>query len=50
MQLSQHGLYTNVIRRNREVVHQGQLLPCFSERDVFKHLGLDYLEPNERER
>jgi DNA polymerase/3'-5' exonuclease PolX len=50
MQLSQHGLFTDVLRKGKEIIHNGVLLPCFSERDVFEHLGLDYLEPHERNR
>ncbi|XP_062502642.1 DNA polymerase lambda-like [Corticium candelabrum] len=49
MQLSQHGLYTGVLRNGKEIIHNGISLPCFSERDVFEHLGLNYLKPHERD-
>ncbi|CCK73483.1 DNA-directed DNA polymerase IV NDAI_0G05000 [Naumovozyma dairenensis CBS 421] len=36
--LSQHGLFTN----------EGQLLESFDEKNMFKLLGVDYLEPTQR--
>lgn len=46
--LSDHGLYP-AYRNKQEKVWKGENIPCYSEEDVFKALGLQYRAPNERE-
>lgn len=45
--LTDHGIYP-AIRSKNEKVWQGDNIPCYTERDVFKVLGLEYKEPYER--
>ncbi|XP_078668034.1 DNA polymerase lambda-like [Branchiostoma floridae x Branchiostoma belcheri] len=49
MSLSEHSLNTGVIRKGKEKIFGGTPLPCHTEEDVFKHLGLDYRPPHERD-
>eukprot|EP00759_Apiculatamorpha_spiralis_P009696 PhF_6_TR16927/c0_g1_i1/m.25450/K03512/POLL; DNA polymerase lambda len=37
-----------VIRVNKEKVHEGEAIPCETEEDIFKALGLQYKTPEER--
>ena len=46
--LSDHGLYP-AIRKKQEKLWTGQNIPCLTEEEVFKVLGLEYRPPNERE-
>lgn len=50
MHLSEHHLYTDVMRKGTTIIHEGTILPTFTEEDIFKHLGLDYLEPHDRDK
>ncbi|XP_065185298.1 DNA polymerase lambda-like [Sycon ciliatum] len=50
MSLSEHALRTGVVRRGNDKVSEGVPLPVSCEKDVFDLLGMDYLEPHERER
>lgn len=46
--LSDHGIYPNLRgTRNREI-WKGELIPCYSEKDVFNFLGLTYRNPEDR--
>lgn len=47
LSLSDRGLIP-VTRVGKEVVHEGQPIPCENEHDIFMALGLDYKEPWER--
>lgn len=50
MSLSEHALRRNVVRgSDGEKTSKGQVVPVCSESDIMKHLGLDYLEPTERD-
>jgi DNA polymerase lambda len=49
MSLSEKSLNTGVIRHGGEKVFEGTPLPVFSEKDIFKYLGLEYREPVERD-
>ncbi|XP_078588408.1 DNA polymerase lambda-like [Branchiostoma floridae x Branchiostoma japonicum] len=49
MSLSEHSLNTGVIRKGKEKIFGGTPLPCQTEEDVFRHLGLDYRPPHERD-
>ncbi|XP_028395240.1 DNA polymerase lambda-like [Dendronephthya gigantea] len=49
MSLSEHSLNTGVIRKGQERLTEGTPLTVAHEKDVFKYLGLDYLEPHERD-
>lgn len=49
MSLSEKSLNTGVIRQGGEKVFEGTPLPVFSEKDIFKYLGLEYREPVERD-
>ncbi|CAB4004769.1 DNA polymerase lambda-like, partial [Paramuricea clavata] len=49
MSLSEHSLNTGVVRKGQERLVEGTPLPVFNEKDVFQYLGLDYLEPHERD-
>ncbi|XP_021007333.1 DNA polymerase lambda isoform X1 [Mus caroli] len=50
MSLSEHALSAAVVRNSQGVkVGPGQVLPTPTEKDVFKHLGLPYREPAERD-
>ncbi|XP_072177426.1 DNA polymerase lambda-like isoform X1 [Diadema setosum] len=49
MSLSEHALRTGVVRRGNEKIHEGIPLPVNSEEDIFRHLGLEYREPHERD-
>eukprot|EP00040_Diaphanoeca_grandis_P035557 m.223967 g.223967 ORF g.223967 m.223967 type:complete len:571 (-) comp33417_c1_seq3:52-1764(-) len=49
MSLSLYELSENVVRDAKgERVHDGDIVPLKTEREVFEYLGLDYLEPEER--
>lgn len=49
MSLSEHGLRTGIQRRGSKITYEGTLLPGIrTERDIFKALGIRYLEPWER--
>lgn len=48
LSLSDHGLVP-AFRRKGEKLWSGQNIPCYSEEEVFKVLGLQYRAPNERE-
>ncbi|KAI3388799.1 hypothetical protein SNEBB_010786 [Seison nebaliae] len=48
MSLTEHSLNIGVKRVNGEKVNRGTPLPVKNEQDIFRYLGLDYLEPNER--
>ena len=45
--LSDHGLHPAFRLRNQKI-WEGENIPCFTEEDVFKVLGLDYRKPEER--
>ncbi|XP_037787092.1 DNA polymerase lambda-like isoform X1 [Penaeus monodon] len=49
MSLSEHGLRTGIIRQKGEKLTKGQLLHTPTEESIFKHLGLDYRSPEERD-
>ncbi|XP_047738993.1 DNA polymerase lambda [Hyalella azteca] len=49
MSLSEHGLRTNVVRKGREKLNDGCLLPTQTEESIFEHLGLPYRAPHERD-
>ncbi|KAJ8026281.1 DNA polymerase lambda [Holothuria leucospilota] len=49
MSLSEHALRTGVIRRGRDRIHEGTPLPVTSEEDIFRHMGLEYRPPHERD-
>ncbi|XP_038046453.1 DNA polymerase lambda-like [Patiria miniata] len=49
MSLSEHALRTGVIRHGQVKVHEGTPLPVTCEEDIFRHLGLEYREPEERD-
>ncbi|XP_019849408.1 PREDICTED: DNA polymerase lambda-like isoform X1 [Amphimedon queenslandica] len=49
MSLSEHSLNAGVVRKNGVKVFEGTPLPVFTEADVFKYLGVDYLEPHDRD-
>ncbi|XP_070001666.1 DNA polymerase lambda-like [Penaeus vannamei] len=49
MSLSEHGLRTGIIRQKGEKLTKGQLLHTPTEESIFKHLGLDYCSPEERD-
>ena len=38
-----------MILKGQERLAEGTPLPVASEKDVFQYLGLDYLEPHERD-
>lgn len=51
MSLSEHSLRTNVIRgglSKKEKLNKGHTLATPTEESIFKHLGLIYRPPNER--
>ena len=64
MSLSEHSLRKNLIRKvkyycvlilsmcisfqGQEKLFEGTPVPVFSEKDVFKHLDMKYLEPCDR--
>lgn len=45
--LSDHGLHSAFIMKNKKV-WEGENIPCYTEEDVFRVLGLDYRKPEER--
>lgn len=47
MNLEDHGLYPAL--RTKEEKVRLQNIPCFTEEDVFRVLGLEYKAPNERD-
>jgi len=49
MSLSEHALRSDVLRQDGVKVNSGVIVPVFSEEDVFRHLGLDFLQPTERD-
>lgn len=49
MSLSEYALSTGVVRKNGVKVFEGTPLPVFCERDVFKYLDVQYLEPHDRD-
>lgn len=49
MSLSEHALRTGVIRRGKDKIHEGSPLLVTSEEDIFKHMGLEYRPPHERD-
>ncbi|KAF9374636.1 hypothetical protein BGX21_004076, partial [Mortierella sp. AD011] len=50
MRLSDKGLFADVIRGpKRQRVNQGRWVAGRTEREIFEYLGIDYLEPYERE-
>ncbi|XP_065071348.1 DNA polymerase lambda-like isoform X1 [Rhopilema esculentum] len=49
MSLSEHALREGVIRQGEEKLHEGAIVPVFNEEDIFRHIGLDYLQPTERD-
>ena len=50
MSLSEHALKSGVVRDGQRVkVHDGTPLPTPDEQSVFKHLGIPYRPPEERE-
>ena len=49
MSLSEHGLRIGVIRKGNKVVYEGsEVRGIRSEKDIFKAIGIVYLEPWER--
>ena len=49
MHLSQHGLFVGVHRAGNKRVNDGTPVPGIkTEEDIFRALGLKYLEPHER--
>jgi len=46
--LSDHGLHPSV-RKKQEKLWVGQNIPCYTEEEVFKALGIQYRPPTERE-
>jgi len=50
MSLSEHALKSGVIRDGQKVkVHEGTTLPTPDEQSVFRHLGIPYRPPEDRE-
>lgn len=49
MSLSEHSLNTGVIRKGNEKVFEGTPLPTPTEESVFRHLGVPYRPPEERD-
>ena len=50
MSLSEHALKSGVIRDGQKVkVHEGATLPTPDEQSVFRHLGIPYRPPEDRE-
>jgi len=49
MSLSEHALRTGVIRQGQEKIYKGSVIPVSREEDIFRHLGLDYLQPHDRD-
>ncbi|XP_048744218.2 DNA polymerase lambda-like isoform X2 [Ostrea edulis] len=49
MSLSEHSLNTGVIRKGNEKIFEGTPLPTPTEESVFKHLGVPYRPPEERD-
>lgn len=45
--LSDHGLHP-AFRFKNQKIWEGENIPCYTEEDVFKVLGLDYKKPDER--
>ena len=46
--LSDHGLFP-ANRVNNESVWQGKSVPCYTEEEIFRFLGLEYKSPEERD-
>jgi DNA polymerase lambda len=44
--LSDHGLYPTLRTVRNQKVWQGELVPCYTEEEVFKILGLTYKRPD----
>lgn len=49
MSLSEHALRAGVVREGRKKVSEGCVLETLTEESIFKHLGLDYRVPEERD-
>lgn len=49
MSLSEHGLRAGIVRQGREKLSSGCLLDTPTEESIFKHLGLEYRSPEERD-
>ncbi|XP_072032777.1 DNA polymerase lambda-like [Amphiura filiformis] len=49
MSLSEHALCTGVVRSGTVKINKGTSLPVNSEEDVFRYLGLEYRDPEERD-
>ncbi|XP_068248489.1 DNA polymerase lambda-like [Palaemon carinicauda] len=49
MSLSEHGLRAGIVRQGREKLSTGSLLDTPTEESIFKHLGLEYRSPQERD-
>jgi len=52
MHLSEHALRKGVAYGGQggdEKLSKGTIVPIFHEKDIFRHLGLDYLEPTDRD-
>jgi len=49
LSLNEHGLRGGVLRSGKEKLNEGFLLETSSEESVFKHLGLVYRQPTERD-
>ncbi|XP_064631460.1 DNA polymerase lambda-like [Lineus longissimus] len=49
MSLNEHALCVGVVRKGGEKIHKGTSVPTPTEESVFKHFGLKYRPPEERD-